>query len=192
MMAKADRKWGERQYCCPDMINFSYEYNGQNFEINRGNCLLRNTLQTCFHLSGLVWYETQAKCQCILFSSSRLQIAKPVMLGVTAVTHCRSDRENDRQGEFRRAGGGEELLVGDFLACGCRGGRQKEGDVETVFESSLLILLPELVIVTPIGIVLRLELVGLFDIPTPLFFKGKLWFLSKKLLWANKVLRFLV
>ena len=81
------------------------------------------------------------------------------MLGVAAATHCRSDRENDRHGEFRRGGGGDELLLGGVLPCGCRGGRQREGDVETEFESTT-------------GVVLRLELAGLFDIPPPLFFKG--------------------
>lgn len=93
------------------------------------------------------------------------------MLGVAAATHCRSDRENDRHGEFRSGGGGNELLQGGFFPCGCKGGRQKDGDAETELESSFLPLLPESV---PIGNVLRLELVDLFDVPSPLFFKGQL------------------
>lgn len=65
---------------------------------------------------------------------SPLEISKPVMLGVAAATHCRSDSENDRQGAFRWGGGeggdeSDDPLPGDLLRCGCRGGRQEEGDL---------------------------------------------------------------
>lgn len=104
------------------------------------------------------------------------------MLGVAAATHCRSDRENDRQGEFRRRGGGDDPLPGDLLLSGCRGGcrggRQEVGGGEI-----------ELLKFSPRRNEPRLELaVGLFT--APLFFKGLLQFLS--LLWANKFLRFFI
>ena len=178
MIAKVDRKWGERgQHCYDHILKMPVHEPLAASTMGKISILIKETAckeltqQTCFQLSNSAWDETQA-CQCNLFSSSRLQIAELDMLGVAAATNCRSDRENDRHGEFRRGGGGDELLLGGVLPCGCRGGRQKEGDVETEFESSLLLLLTELVMVTPIGIVLRLELVGLFDIPPPLFFKG--------------------
>lgn len=83
--------------------------------------------------------KRKLKCQSNLLSLSPLQVAVSVMLGVAPATHCRSDRENDRHAQFCRAGGGDELLEGDCLPGGCRGGRQNDGDVETMLESSSLL-----------------------------------------------------
>lgn len=93
------------------------------------------------------------------------------MLGVDAATHCRSDRENDRHGDCR-SGGDDDRLPGDLLMCGCKGGRQEEGDVEIKLESSSLLLQPELLKVSPRRKELLLELASFFDIPPPLLFKG--------------------
>lgn len=83
------------------------------------------------------------KCQCDMLSSSSspLEMARPVMLGVdAAATHCRSDKENDRQGDCR-SGGDDDLFSGDLLPCGCKGGRQHDGDVEIdELKSSRLLL----------------------------------------------------
>lgn len=87
------------------------------------------------------------------------------MLGVAAATNCRSDKEKDRQGGFGRVVGDDDLMVVDFLHCGCKGGRQVDGKDEIELES-------ELPRVVPRATVLRLELVNLFDISLPLLLKG--------------------
>ncbi|PON39634.1 hypothetical protein TorRG33x02_342230 [Trema orientale] len=70
---------------------------------------------------------------------------------------------------------GGALLV--FLACGCSGG-SGGGDLDK--DSSLvLLLLSELLMATAKASVLRLELIGLFDIPLPLLLSGKLRFFSQ-------------
>ncbi|KAM1290885.1 hypothetical protein ACFXTH_018074 [Malus domestica] len=82
--------------------------------------------------------DGKLKCQCRLLSSP-LQTHTPVMSGVAAAMHCRSERENDRQGELRRGRGGDGSLSGDCLPCGGRGGRQEEGDGEMELDPSPLL-----------------------------------------------------
>lgn len=85
----------------------------------------------------------------------------------------------------------EAKLLLDGLDCGCRGGRGGgELEYELEFESSLL-LLSELLIATAKAKELLLELMGLFDIPPPLFLRGKLRFFSHTRLYAIRFLRFL-
>lgn len=66
------------------------------------------------------------------------------MLGVAEATNCRSDREKDRQAVFGRADADDDLMVVDFLQCGCRGGRQIDGDGDDEIElkSDLLVAFP--------------------------------------------------
>lgn len=107
------------------------------------------------------------------------------------MTHCcKSAKEKDRESEkFRRGGDSKDLLLipaplEPALPCGCSGGRCG-GDLEAglEFESSLvlqqLLLLSEPLIAIAKASVLRLELMGLFDIPPPLLLSGKFRFLSQ-------------
>ncbi|GMP59988.1 hypothetical protein CsSME_00023043 [Camellia sinensis var. sinensis] len=97
-----------------------------------------NIFQTSYSQFSKV---TQVRFHCSL-SLSPLLITKPVILGVAAAAHCRSDREKDRHGEKVRSGGDkDDSLLGDFLPCGWRGGRHGVVDDEFELELSLLILL---------------------------------------------------
>lgn len=87
----------------------------------------------------------------------------------------------------------EAKLLLEALDCGGRGGRGGgELEYELELESSLL-LLSELLMATARAKELLLELMGLFDIPPPLFFRGKqkLRFFSHTRLCAKRFLRFL-
>lgn len=138
-----------------------------------------NIFQTSYSQFSKV---TQVRFHCSL-SLSPLLITKPVILGVAAAAHCRSDREKDRHGEKVRSGGDkDDSLLGDFLPCGWRGGRHGAVADEFELELSLLLLLSLPFIVIARAEVLLLELAGLFDMPPLLPLSGELRFLSKRVL----------
>lgn len=116
-----------------------------------------------------------------------LSITKAVEAVVAVAECCKSERENDLQGESFRTGVGgdaDDSLLGDFdlLPGGGRGGRGgrggKQGLCDNKFEPShsLLLLLSELLIIVDKAKELLLELASLFDMPLLLLSKMRLLF----------------
>ena len=76
MIAKVDRKWGERgQHCYDHILKMPVHEPLAASTMGKISILIKETAckeltqQTCFQLSNSAWDETQA-CQCNLFSSS--------------------------------------------------------------------------------------------------------------------------